>query len=191
MEQTPEQQSPDAAPRPWAARHKNLLIAAGVALLLILALALGLLYYIRSGRLNQYITGQVQTALAEYGLRAEIGDFELAWGIRTTTARHVKIYNQETGQLIATLDRDEIVVDIPSAYALNLRRQIVFKRIDLKNLQAYVGIDEQGVTNFRGLRQPPPTAPGRITFDSSSLVANLDGGTFHLNDRARQLAGEL
>lgn len=193
--QTPEEQSPEPTPESprssWAARHKRLLIAGGAVLSLLLVLALALVFYVRSGRLNRYVGGEIQTALTEYGIRAEIGAFELAWGARTATLRDVKLYNQETGQLIATLDRAEVVVDIPSAYALRLRREVVFKRLDLTNLHAYVEIDEQGQTNFRGLRQPPPTAPGRITFDFSSLVVALNGGALHYDDRARKLAAEL
>src|ERR1700754_3412571 len=145
MSQIPE---PPASPSSWAARHKRLLIVTGVALALILALALGGIYYIRSGRLNRYILGQVQTALSEYGVRAEIGGLNISWGVRTAKAHDITLYNQETGQLIATLDNLEIALDIPGMYALRLRREIIFKRVDIENLQAYVELDSQGISNF-------------------------------------------
>jgi outer membrane protein assembly complex protein YaeT len=167
------------------------MIAAGLVLLLLLGLGLGGLYYIRSGRLNLYITNQVQTALSEYGIRAEIGGLDLAWGVRTANVRDVKLYNQETGQLIAALDRAELVVEIPNPFALRLRREVIFKRLDLDNLQAYVQIDAQGQSNFAGLHAPPPSAPSRITFDFSALVGTLNSGTLHFNDDARGIAAEL
>lgn len=188
MSQIPE--PPASSPR-WAARHKRLLIAGLISFLLLLALAITAVYYIRSGRLNRYIVTQVQTALEEYGVRAEIGGLELAWGVRTADVRDVKLYNQQTRQLIATLDRAELVVEIPNPFALRFRREVIFKRLDLNNLQAYVEIDEQGISNFSGLHAAPPSAPSRITFDFASLVGSLDGGTLHIDDRAHKIAGEL
>ncbi|MFP5264512.1 MAG: translocation/assembly module TamB domain-containing protein [Blastocatellia bacterium] len=188
MSQTPELPASGAN---WAARHKRIIIAGVIVLLLLLGLGLGGLYYIRSGRLNLYITNQVQAALSEYGIRAEIGALDLAWGVRTASVRDVKLYNQETGQLIAAVDRAELVVEIPNPFALRLRREVIFKRLDLDNLQAYVQTDAQGQSNFAGLHAPPPSAPSRITFDFSTLVGTLNSGTLHFNDEARRIAAEL
>ncbi|MBI3650343.1 MAG: outer membrane protein assembly factor BamA [Acidobacteria bacterium] len=188
MDQIPEAPSSQAG---WIARHKRLVITGLVALLLIVVVFFIATFYVRSGRLNRYIIGEVQTALTGYGLRAEVGDLELVWGIRTAKVHDVKIYNQETGQLVATLDSAEVVVEIPNPFALRLQREIIFKRLDLKNLQAYVAFDEQGVSNFIGLHTPPPAAPSRITFDFSNLVASIDGGTLHLDDRARRITADL
>src|SRR5436853_373900 len=135
------------------------------------------LYYIRSGRLNRCILLQVQTALADYGVRAEIGGLDITWGVRTAKAHAIKLYNEQTEQLIATLDTAEIVVEIPNPFALRLRRDIIFKRVDLDNLQAYVDLDAQGKTNFSGLHNAPPSAPGPIRFDVTSSVGTLKSGT--------------
>src|SRR5262249_23269998 len=96
----------------WYGRHKRLLSIGLGLLLLITILFLVSLYYIRSGRINRYITNQVVEALGEYGLRTEIGNFDIAWGIRTAKIRNIKIYNQQTGQLIATVEQAEMVVQI-------------------------------------------------------------------------------
>ncbi|HKP86933.1 MAG TPA: translocation/assembly module TamB domain-containing protein [Blastocatellia bacterium] len=188
MRRTPEPPEPNPT---WAARHKKLLISGGVILLLILGLVLGGVYYIRSGRLNRYISGQVQTALADYGMRAEIGELDISWSARRAKANNVKLYNQETGQLIATLDSVGILLDIPAPFALRLRREVIFKRVDLDNLQAYVELDAQGRSNFSGLHAAPPNAPGRITFDFSGLVGTLTSGTLHINDQLHQIVGEV
>src|SRR5436305_2929061 len=188
MSGTPEPPEPTPG---WAARHKRLLTAGGIILLLILALVLGGLYYIRSGRLNRFILLQVQTALADYGVRAEIGGLDITWGVRTAKAHDIKLYHEQTEQLIATLDTAEIVVEIPNPFALRLRRDIIFKRVDLDNLQAYVDLDAQGKTNFSGLHNAPPSAPGRIRFDVTSLVGTLKSGTLHINDQAHKFVGDI
>src|SRR6266850_6803964 len=181
MSRTPQ---PPASTPAWPRRHKRLVTITSIILLLILVCAVAGLYYIRSGRLNRFILIQVQTALVDYGVRAEIGGLDLSWGVRTAKAHDIKLYNRETGQLLATIDNAELVVEIPNLYALRFRRDIIFKRIALDNLQTYVELDSDGKTNFNGLHNPPPSAPGRISFDFSSLVGALTSGTLHINDQA-------
>jgi outer membrane protein assembly complex protein YaeT len=189
MTETPEAASPTPQ---RSSRRKRLFLITGLSLIaLALILSLSLTFYVKSGRLDRYVQEQVKLALGEYGLRAEFGEFELLFGTRTANVRDVKIFNQETGELVAAVDSAKLVVDIPNLYAPELRRKVVFKTIDLTNLQAYVTIDEQGLSNFRGLRGVPPRAPGRVEFDFAELVGNLDGGTVHVSDRSRRFEGEL
>jgi outer membrane protein insertion porin family len=186
-------QTPETPPTPtrWTARRKRLLAAGIVALFLIVAIVFAALFYIRSGRLNRRIVSEVQTALAGYGLRAEIGGLDIAWGIRTAKVRDVKIFNEQTEQLIAEIDQVVLELEIPNPFALRLQRQVIFKTLHLENLQARIEIDEQGNSNFSGIHAPPPSAPSRITFDFSSLEASLNGGTVHLEDRARKIIADL
>jgi autotransporter translocation and assembly factor TamB len=188
MDQTPET---PVSKRRWTRRRKGLLISGLVVLLLILVAVGVAIFYVRSGRINQRIVSEVQTALTGYGLRAEVGGLDIAWGLRTGKVRDVKIYNAQTDQLIATVDQAELALEIPNPFALRLQREVIFKTLHLDNLQAYVEIDEQGISNFQGIHAPPPSAPSRITFDFSSLVASIDGGTVHLKDRARKIEGDL
>ena len=167
------------------------MIAAGSILLLVLVIVIGAVYFIRSGRLNHFIIVQVQKALADYGVRAEVGGLDVTWGIRTAKAHDIKLYNAQTDQLIATMDDVGIVVEVPHLYALRLKREIIFKTVDVDNLQAYVEIDAQGHTNFDGLHTPPPSAPGRISFDFSNLVSTMTTGTLHVNDQQHQVKGAL
>jgi outer membrane protein insertion porin family len=175
----------------WYARHKRLLLIGLGLLLLITFIVLVGLYYIRSGRLNRYIANQVADALGEYGLRAEIGRFDIAWGIRTAKIGDIKVYNQQTGQPVATIDQLEMAVQILDPYALRLHREIVFKRLELSNLNVWLDVDEGGRSNLWGLHPAPPKAPSRITFDFSSLIVTLKGGMLRVNDRARKIEGEL
>jgi len=176
---------------PWYARHKRLLLGALGFFLLITCATLTVLYYIRSDRLNRYIANQVVEALGEYGLRAEIGKFDIAWRRQTAKIRDIKIYNQQTGQLIASVDQLEMVAQVLEPYALRLRREIVFKRLDLNNLIVRLDVDEQGRSNLQGLHPAPPKAPSRIAFDFSSLIVTLKGGALHVNDRGQKIEGEL
>jgi outer membrane protein insertion porin family len=175
----------------WYARRKRVLrIGLGVLSLLALLVLAGFLY-IRTGRLDRFISNQVLEALGEYGLRAEIGSFNITWGVQTAKVGDIKIYNQQTGQLIATVGQAEMKVQIREPFAAQLRREIVFKRLDLTNLNLRIDVDEQGRSNLRGLHPAPPQAPSRLSFDFSSLIAGLKGGEAHINDRSRNIEGDL
>src|SRR6266540_3537222 len=177
--------------QPWYARRKRLLWIGFSVLSLLALLTLSGLIYVRTGRLNRYISGQVVEALGAYGLRVEIGNFNISWGFQTAKIGDIKIYNQQTGQLIATVDRAEMKVQIREPFALQLRREVIFKRLELTNLNLRIDVDEQGRSNLRGLHQAPPQAPSRLGFDFSSLIVALSGGKAHINDRSRKIEGDL
>ncbi len=158
--------------------------------LLLASLAFAWFYY-RSGKLNRYVATQIEAALLEYGVRAEVGGFEIGRGIRSATMREIKLYNQTTGQLIGTVDRAVVEIRITDLYALNLKRNVVFQRLELSNLDLTVSIDENGKSNLDGLHAAPPRAPSRITFDVNSLVGELKNGKLHFNDKQHQIKAEL
>ncbi len=160
-------------------------------ILLLAAVALSAWFYYRSGKINQYVARQIEMALQEYGIRAEVGGFEIGRGIRSATLRNVKFYNQATGQLIGTLDRAVVELSITDLYALNLRRNVVFQSLEVENLDLTIEVDENGKSNLDGLHQAPPRAPSRITFDVNSLVGELKNGKLHFNDKQHQIKAEM
>src|SRR5215467_11033736 len=102
MSTTPE----DLPPRPRRFTRRRLLVysALGLIAFVLIAVLLGLLY-LRSDRFNRYVTIEIEKALEAYGLRAEIGGLEPGRGFRKFTLRNVKLFNLQTDQLIATIDR--------------------------------------------------------------------------------------
>src|SRR5262249_1578414 len=177
--------------QPWYARRKLLLWIGFSAFSLLALLILAGLLYVRTGRLNRYISSQVIEALGAYGLRVEIGNFNISWGIQTADIGDIKIYNQQTGQLIATVGQAEMKVQIREPYALQLRREVIFKRLELTNLNLRIDVNEQGNSNLRGLHQAPPQANSRLNFDFSSLIVALRGGEACVSDRSRKIEGNL
>ncbi|MGH9938316.1 MAG: hypothetical protein ACREAM_18895, partial [Blastocatellia bacterium] len=146
--------------------------------------------YLRSERFNRFLTIEIEKALESYGLRAEIGEVKPEFGSSAVTLRSLKLFNQQTGQLIATIDRARASITIRDLFALRLRREIVFDRLDLDEVDLWVVFDEQGKSNFQGLRRPPPLHR-RITFDYSRLVGSLSKSAIHLIDRKLGIQGDL
>ena len=171
----------------WYESHKRQLLVGLGCLFIIICLLFAGLYF----KLNRFLANQVVDALGEYGLRTEIGNLDLDWRRWTAILSNIKIYNQQTGQLIATVEQAEMLVQIPDPFALRLSREIIFKRLGLNNVNLLLDVDEQGRSNIQGLHPPPPSPPGWITLDFSSLNGVLKNGRLEINDRARGIEGEL
>lgn len=188
MSTTPDSLTP---PPPRRSRRRLFAYIGLGALGLIILLALAGLLWLRSDRFNRFAGREIDQALRQYGLRAEIGDFDIGRGLRTATLRNVKIYNLQTGQLIATVDRATVALEVREPFALRLSREVVFQKLDVEGLDVRFDVDEKGQSNFFGVHQAPPRAPGRITFDYSSLTGALARGAFHYTDRQRNMQAEL
>ncbi len=180
----------DLPPRPRRFTRRLLVfLARALITLIIIAILLGLLY-LRSGRFNRFIAIEIEKALEAYGLRAEIGSFEIVGGLRAVTLRDVKLFNLRTDQIIATIDRATVSITIRDPFALRLRREIVLDHLDLEGVDLWVVFNERGQSNFQGLRRPPPLGR-RITFDYSRLVGSLSRGALHFIDQKRDIRSYL
>src|SRR5262249_49909770 len=132
----------DLPPRPRRFMRRILVyLARALITLAIIAILLGLLY-LRSGRFNRFIAIEIEKALEAYGLRAEIGSFEMGRGLRTVTLRDIKLFNLRTDQIIATVDRATVSITIRDPFALRLRREIVLDHLDLEGVDLWVVFDE-------------------------------------------------
>jgi hypothetical protein len=189
-----EPPSSAAPPAPQQPRRRRLRWV-WIAGLSVLALAVGLglfaWYWVRSGRVNTYVANQIVTALKEYGIRAEVGGFEIGRGLRTAALRDLKLYNQQTGQLIATVDRAVVTIEVRDRFALRLKREVAIQELQVSGLNLYATFDAAGRSNFDGVHLPPPRADQFITFDTSALVASLGDSALHYKDERLKLEGRL
>src|SRR4030095_14967589 len=81
-------------------------------------------------------------------------------------------------------------VRIEDLYALNLRRNINLKDLQVEGLELWVNFDAQGRPNFRNLRIPPPEPNQRILFAYSTAHIELKNGLIHYGDALHSLSGE-
>src|SRR5262245_27567037 len=144
-------------PRPRRSPRRRMFVysAPGMMALVIIAVLIALLY-LRSEKFNRFLAIEIEKALEAYGLRAEVEKVEPEFGSAAVTLRNLKLFNRQTGQLIATIDRARASLTIRDPFALRLRREIVFDRLELDAVDLWAVFDEQGQSNFLGLRRPPP-----------------------------------
>jgi outer membrane protein insertion porin family len=181
MSTTPESVAPR---RPW---RKRLLRLAALLLVLLIVLGLGVGLYLRSKRFSRLVADQIEKGARDYGLRVEVGEFGYRWALKTARLHDLQIYNQQTGQLIATIKLADLTVSLPDLYALKLQRQVVFEKLALDGVDLRVELDEQGRSNFADLRQPEKKSE-RIKVDSAKLQVTLKQSKLSFNDQQHHFA---
>jgi hypothetical protein len=171
-------------------RLRRVIFAIAAATLIVGTLAFATWMYIRSESFNNYVASEIKSKLRKFGLRAEIGSFGISWDTQTARLRDLKIYNERTGQLVATVERLDTLIEISAPLALETSRQIVIKNVEVGGGNFYYEIDLQGRTNMDGVRYIPPESDA-ITLDTTRMIAAFDGSAIHFKDLSRRIEADL
>src|SRR5215475_9177927 len=177
-------------PIPRLRRLKRLIFAIIAVAMIVGTLAFAVWKYIRSESFNNYVAGEIKSALREFGLRAEIGSFGISWDTETARLRDLKIYNERTGQLVATIKRLDTLISISDPLALEASREIAIKNVDVEGADFYYETDREGRTNLDGVHQAPPKS-GTITLDTARTVTMITGSAIHFKDLSRRIEAEV
>jgi translocation and assembly module TamB len=170
-------------------RRNTILVVIGLACAVIALLLVGLLGY-RLGYVDRYIAGQVKDTLSKYGVRAEIRDFHTSLNPQTVEMLGVELYDAQSGEKLGKIDRILATVRIEDLYALNLRRNINLKDLQIEGLELWVNFDQQGRSNFRNIHVPAPEPNQRILFAYSTGHVEIKNSQIHYGDQLHSLSGE-
>jgi translocation and assembly module TamB len=170
--------------------RRNAAWTAAVAVVGLLAIALIIFILYRTGRVDEYLARQIVNTLANYNIRAEIEGLETQIGPRTAVITNLKLYNAATGAQIAEVDRITAKIRIEDLWALSLSRDVSLEELTIDGLEAWVVYDEQGRSNFNGLRLPPPDPNRRILFEYSTARVTLNNAVIHYDDDRYDITGD-
>src|SRR5438105_479880 len=170
--------------------RRNAVIATIGLVCAVIALAFVALVVYRLGYVDRYIAGQIKNTLSNYGIRAEIRDFHTSLSPQTVELLGVELYDAKTGERLGKIDRILATVRIEDLYALNLRRNINLKDLQIEGLELWVNFDSQGRSNFRNIHVPPPEPNQRILFAYSTAHVELKNSQVHYGDALHSLSGE-
>ncbi len=163
----------------------GLIVAAVVVFVILLAF-----FLVRLGYVDRYIANQIKRTFSNYGIRAEIREFHADIPPQTVKMSGVELYDAQTGEKLGTIDQIDATIRIEDLYALNLRREINLKDLKIRGFEAWVTFDEQGRSNFRNLRIPPPEPNKRILFAYSTASVQITDGVIHYGDARHEISGE-
>ena len=186
----PEPEKPSVARR-WRYFSRRHAILAGliIAAVVIFVVLLAFFFY-RLGYVDRYIANQIKRTFANYGIRAEIREFHADVPPQTVKMSGVELYDAATGERLGKIDQLDATIRIEDLYALNLRRNINLKDLKIRGFEAWVTFDEQGRSNFRNIRIPPPEPNKRILFAYSTASVQITDGVIHYGDARHEISGE-
>src|SRR5260370_11803192 len=170
-------------------RRNAIISAIGLAAGLIALILDGLLAQ-RLGFVDRYVGGQIKSTLATYGVRGEIKNFRTSFSPQTVEMLGIELYDAKTGEKLGKIDRMLATVRIEDLYALNLRRNINLKDLQIEGLDLWVNFDAEGKSNFRNLHIPPPEPNQRILFAYSTAHVELKNAHVYYGDKLHSLSGE-
>src|SRR3989440_2209611 len=170
--------------------QRNILIATIAAAVGLVALILLVFIGFRLGYVDRYVASQIKDTFAKYGIRAEIKSFHTSISPWTVEMLGVELYDAQSGEKLGKIDRLLATVRIEDLYALNLRRNINLKDLQIEGLELWVNFDDQGRSNFRSLHIPPPEPNQRILFAYSTAHIELKNALIHYGDVLHRLSGE-
>jgi translocation and assembly module TamB len=188
---------PSRSEQPAATRRRRRFVTRRNAIISGIIIGLGAVVIIlialmgyRLGYVDSYIAGQVKNTLATYGIRAEIKTFHTAISPQTVEMLGVELYDAQTGERLGKIDRILATIRIEDLYALNLRRNINLKDLQVEGLELWVNFDAEGRSNFRNIHIPPPEPNKRILFAYSTAHIELKNALIHYGDALHSLSGE-
>ena len=185
---------PEAHPtlrRRWLYFERRHAIIAGLILGVgALALILLVLILYRFGFIDRYVAGQIKDTFATYGIRADIKSFHAGFPPQTVEMLGVDLYNAQTGNKLGKIDRLLATIRIEDLYALNLRRNINLKNLQIEGFETWVTFDDQGRSNFSNIHIPAPEPNARILFAYSTAQVEIKNGVIHYGDTRHEISGE-
>ncbi|HEX6284839.1 MAG TPA: translocation/assembly module TamB domain-containing protein [Pyrinomonadaceae bacterium] len=170
-------------------RRHAILAGLMIAIVALVVVVLAFLLY-RLGYVDAYIAGQIKQTFANYGIRAEIGEFHASLPPNTVEMNGVELYDALTGDKLGKIDKLSAVIRIEDLYALNLRRNINLRELKIEGFEAWVTFDEQGRSNFRNIHIPPPEPNKRILFAYSTAKVEVTNGIIHYGDARHEISGQ-
>jgi translocation and assembly module TamB len=170
--------------------RRHAFIAASIVGIAALVLIVLVLFLFRLGFVDRYVASQIKNTFANYGIRAEIGEFHATFPPRTVEMNGIELYDSTTGERLGKIDKLLATIKIEDLYALNLQRNINLEDLKMEGVELWVTFDEQGHTNFRNIHIPPPEPNRRILFAYSAATIEIKNGVVHYGDARHDISGE-
>jgi translocation and assembly module TamB len=185
----PEPVTPQGRRRRYLTRRNAFITAIGFAVAIVAFLLIAVIVY-RLGFVDRYLVSQIKTDFAKYGVRAEIKTFHASLPPGTVEIDGIELYDSSSGEKLGKIDRIVAGIRIEDLYAFKLERHVDLRDLKIEGLEVWVNFDDQGRSNFRGLRLPPAEPNKRILFAYSTAHVEIKNSLVHYGDVQHSLSGE-
>ncbi|HEY6333721.1 MAG TPA: YdbH domain-containing protein, partial [Blastocatellia bacterium] len=168
--------------------RKRLLIGALTAAGLAAVFVVSLFVYVRSGRLDRFVQKEVIQALADVGIKAEVGRAHLELRPYKVKLEDIRLYTERGARPFGTIDSIEASFAITDYF----KQDVVIRQVNVTGPQLVVDIDENGRSELQSLHAPPKSNEshgGAVTFASARF--DLTGGRVQYDDRSRSISADV
>src|SRR5437016_4914676 len=186
---TSVQPTPVGRRRRFVTRRNAILSGIAIGLGVVVIIIVAFMAY-KLGFVDRYIAGQVQDTFSKYGVRAQIKTFHTSFSPQTVEMLGLDLYDAQTGNKLGKIDRLLATIRIEDLYALNLRRNINLKTLQIEGFETWVTFDDQGRSNFSNIHIPAPEPNARILFAYSTAQVEIKNGVIHYGDTRHEISGE-
>ncbi|MGI8787897.1 MAG: translocation/assembly module TamB domain-containing protein [Pyrinomonadaceae bacterium] len=187
---SPEDNAEETAPVVERRRfftRRNIGIALGAALILLVLLTGLTTVVYRYGYFDNYIKEQFVAKMAEIGVVFDADVFRLTVAPLTLELKNATFNDKITGEKLFKIDEAKLGLTVKDLYAWQLSRDISIDTTDVNGAEAWVKFDKDGRSNFSNLKLVENEAGSRVNFLYSSLKFSLKNGLVHFGDAQHKI----
>src|SRR6185295_9871956 len=167
--------------------RRKILFGAAALLGLILILVVSVFWYIRSGRLDLYLQGQIIAALKDVGIDATIEESHLDLAGYKVRLSGVELSSSKTQKKLGSIK--EILTEF--SVISYLEQKIEITKVVITNPDFRIEVDPHGRTSIDDLHAPPERPDKKETIKFISAYLEVIGGKLSFEDKSRDLNVEL
>ncbi len=171
--------------------RRTLTITAISLFALIAILVLAGLLWVRSANFNNWAAGQFKSALAEYGIRMEIGAIKPGLRDLTIELKDVKFFAKDDQEPFASLNQVNGNFKFRDLLTRNIPTQVSLQNLKIDGLKFWYKLDANGVSNLSKLdfKGKGKEAREDIEFDYAAANVELTRAEIFYVDTMRKLDG--
>ena len=166
----------------------------GIALLIVVLLAVGLslvtIVGYRYGVLDNYIKSQFVAKMKDIGVDFSADRFALTINPLKLELRNATFNDRKSGDKLFFIKEADIYLTVQNLYAWQLSRDISVDRTVVNGLEAWVGFDENGKSNFSNLEFVQDEAGSAVNLTYDSLNFTLNEGLVHFGDIQHKISAD-
>ncbi len=159
----------------------------GVSTLILLLVIYGLY---RGGVFNNYIKGEFVKKLNDSGVKFEARNFNVSASPLELVLDDANFTNAATGEKLLFIKNGRLGFTILDLMAWKLTRDISIDKTDISGAEVWINIDENGRSNFSGLKFVEDEGGGSVNFKYDSVSVSIRDSLVHFGDISRKISGE-
>ncbi|MBK8810240.1 MAG: translocation/assembly module TamB domain-containing protein [Acidobacteria bacterium] len=162
------------------------LLAVVVVSLAVFFIVLAILY--KTGATDGYIRGEFAAKMDRMGIGFDAGSFHVSASPLELELKDAVFTNKSTGEKLFAIRDGRIALTVKNLYDISLNRDINVDSTDLKGAEIWIDFDENGRSNFSGVRVVEEQ--NRLNFIYTSTRLSLKDSVAHFGDKSRTISGD-